>query len=572
VRQNYPQRWRGKLLEDADKIIQGQVRYYAYHWKTLGSPPKWFINPFNNRSYPNSDYHWTELSDFNPDVGDIKNVWEASRFEWVVTLARSYAVSGKTAYLDVLNNWLKNWAKTNPLNIGPNWKCGQEASIRVFNLINAALFLNQWKKPSPVLKYFIYLHLERISANIRYAIAQDNNHGSSEAAALFIGGHWLSYVSSNPNRKKRCQYFARKGRKWLENRVEKLVEEDGSFSQHSVTYHRVLLDTLIFTEFWRRRLEVNPFSDKFYQRAKAALNCMYMLTDEISGNAPNLGANDGALFLNNHSCDYRDFRPSIQTASILFNEKRIYENGPWDEPCYWFGLKYEKTKRIDKEKTSKVFPGGYVIMQGRNSWGVIKFPMYRFRPSHNDVFHFDLWYRGKNICRDSGSFSYYAERKSDSQYFRSVKAHNTVSFDNHEQMPRVGRFLMGKWIRADYVGAIESYGGGEYCWRGAYKDYQGNRHERSVVWQDDCWIIKDCLSGPFERAEILYRLIPATYKIEGNRVIAPWGTIEIIAYDCGISMSSGFESLYYWDKQPVDTLILNVGKNIREIKTIFTFE
>ena len=38
-------------------------------------------------------------------------------------------------------------------------------------------------------------HLARINANIRYAIAQRNNHATSEAAALFIGGNWLLKVT-----------------------------------------------------------------------------------------------------------------------------------------------------------------------------------------------------------------------------------------------------------------------------------------------------------------------------------------------------------------------------------------
>ncbi|MCK7461449.1 MAG: hypothetical protein MZU84_04970 [Sphingobacterium sp.] len=67
--------------------------------------------------------------------------------------------------------------------------------------------------------------------------AQDNNHGTSEAAGLFIGGSWLATVDRN--RYNQAQGYAEKGRKWLEERVKKLVAADGSFSQHSVNYHRV---------------------------------------------------------------------------------------------------------------------------------------------------------------------------------------------------------------------------------------------------------------------------------------------------------------------------------------------
>ena len=49
------------------------------------------------------------------------------------------------------------------------------------------------------------------------------------------------------------------GRYWLENRVAHLVEPDGSFSQYSINYHRVLLDTLCMVEIWRRAINLPMF-------------------------------------------------------------------------------------------------------------------------------------------------------------------------------------------------------------------------------------------------------------------------------------------------------------------------
>jgi hypothetical protein len=460
----------------------------------------------------------------------------------------------------------------NPVNTGPNWKCGQEASIRVFNLFQAALILNQWEHPSPALQEFVRHHLERIQGNIRYAVAQDNNHGTSEAVALLIGGHWLSRIETLRGQNNKPIFYARQGRKWLENRINKLVEPDGSFSQHSVTYHRLLIDTLIFAEFWREKLGAAPFSDLFYKRTEASIGWLAAFTDPKSGNAPNLGANDGAMLLNTHACDYRDFRPSLQTASVLFQQKKYFEPGLWDEPLYWLGLHDQHVPAASLEKSNHLFPGGYVIMTGRNSWGMIRFPMYRFRPSHNDVFHFDLWHNGVNICRDAGSYSYNSGNAEDDGYFKSVKAHNTVAFDDHEQMPRLGRFMLGQWIKPEYVGPIESLNHGGYRWSGAYKDYRGNRHQRTIKWHENTWIIQDLLSKPFKNAEIRFHLMPGPYRIETHRAIAPWGTVEIEPFDCQISMTSEFESLYYWEKQPVNLLVVRVEKNCGTITTRFTLK
>ena len=389
---DYPEDWKSSLLGDAERILQGCIRYYAYHWQVVGIPPNWFLNPFNGKAWPANRQHWLDIPDFHTDLGDIKHIWEASRFEWTVTLARAYAVSGQNVYLDTLNQWLGDWMLKNPVNTGPNWKCGQEASIRIFNLLLASHILKQTQNPSPALQDYIYRHLERISANIRYAVAQDNNHGTSEAAALFIGGLWcVGSASKDSITAKRYGRFARQGRKWLENRVRKLVEEDGSFSQHSVTYHRVLLDTLIFAEFWRRHFAAAPFSDLFYRRSQAALDWLCAMTDDRSGNAPNLGANDGAMLLHTHGCDYRDFRPSIQTASVLFRNQRCFSEGPWDEAGFWLGIMGthpgSDALLSQDNKDSQVLPGGYVIMAGKESWAMLRFPMFRFRPGHNDVFH-----------------------------------------------------------------------------------------------------------------------------------------------------------------------------------------
>lgn len=51
-----------------------------------------------------------------------------------------------------------------------------------------------------------------------------------------------------------------------------------------------------------------------------------------------------------------------------------------------------------------------------------------------------------NILRDAGTYSYNCQ-KPWQDYFKSLAAHNTIRFDDHEQMPKISRFLNGKWPR-----------------------------------------------------------------------------------------------------------------------------
>ena len=231
------------LLERAEALLLGNMCYFSDEMKQVGSPPDWFLDPFSgNRLSPGG--HWSKLNEFS--VADIKTVWEASRFEWVPLLARAWRVSGDSRYIDTLNQWLHDWVVRNPANAGPNWKCGQEASIRVINLMLSSFLLGTHHKFSPGLVALIELHCRRIRPTIQYAVAQNNNHATSEAAALYLGGSWLLGVEPllPASLRRQAQKWRDIGKSLLVERVMHLVAADGSFSQYSVNYHRVLLDTL----------------------------------------------------------------------------------------------------------------------------------------------------------------------------------------------------------------------------------------------------------------------------------------------------------------------------------------
>ena len=552
VKTDYPAEWKKKLINDAHKVIKGELRYFAYHWKQVGNPPNWFLNPFNGTEYPETYKHWCNLPDFNPAVGDIKNVWEASRFEWVVTLSRAYAVTGDKTYLDNINAWLSDWAEKNPLNTGPHWKCGQEASIRLFNLLNASYILNQYESPSEALTEFVYATLQRISKNIRYAIAQDNNHGTSEAAGLFIGGLWLQKVAQGKFRKAKA--YANKGRYWLGNRVKKLITDSGSFSQHSVTYHRVMLDTLCFAEFWRRTFNAKPFSNHFNRKAKAASYWLYKLTDKVSGNAPNMGSNDGALFLNIHSCEYRNFKPSLQLAANLFFDASWFDEGLHNEPLFWFSL--NQSVQIDPPPYKSFSAHGYATLHGKDTWALIKWPYFKFRPSHNDVLHVDVWYKGKNVLCDSGSYSYNPEREFQHD-LKSVHFHNTVSFDNHEQMPKLSRFLMANWLKVETASLKDKENNNAPKWVGSYTNTFGDKHHREVELCNNQWIITDKLSGRFKKAVIGFNINSNECYFKSNLMSTPLFTIKP-PKNANSELKEIWVSQYYQEKHIVRRLEITV--------------
>ena len=83
----------------------------------------------------------------------------------------------------------------------------------------------------------------------------------------------------------------------MENRVERLVMNDGSFSQYSVNYHRLMLDSISWCEYLREQVGESTFSATFYRKMKGASEWLRAMCDEHCGDVPNLGANDGARLL-----------------------------------------------------------------------------------------------------------------------------------------------------------------------------------------------------------------------------------------------------------------------------------
>lgn len=507
---------------------------------------------------------WWELPDFIEGLGDIKGVWEASRFDWVLGFAKR-ALAGEGDALSKLNEWLADWCKKNPPYIGANWKCGQEASIRVMHLAMAAHLLGQVRSPSPSLIDMLRVHLRRVAPTVQYAIAQDNNHGTSEAGALFIGGSWLAAVEGQGDAAREAKRWMMQGRKWLDNRARRLIEPDGSFSQYSLNYHRVMLDTYSMAEVWRDALGLPIFSGMLMGRLQAATAWLGNMVSPDGADTPNLGANDGARLLPLMSTDYRDVRPSVQLASVLFAGRRAYrEKGPWDEPLAWL--------RIPSPQLSTEYPcsrqyddGGYAVIRDCSAMLLFRYPRFRFRPGQADLLHVDFWLGGDNLLRDAGSYSYNCEEPWQS-YFSGSEAHNTIQFDGRDAMPRLSRFLFGAWPKAFGVSRLCNKGGKQEVTAG-YRDWKGASHHRSLSLGEGGLCVTDDIAGFGSSAVLRWRLAPGEWSWEGDWLVGSDVRLRVVANQpikrC--ELVEGWESRYYSRKTPLPVLEIEVEQAARLI-------
>lgn len=524
------------------------------HWPftVTAAPPDWLANPFTGQRVAKPERSWWEIPDFDPAVGDIKLIWELSRMDWVLAFAQQ-ARNGDTEALARLNDWLADWCAHNPPFRGPNWKCGQEASMRVMHLAMAAMILGQVQQPTPGLRDLVRLHLQRIAPTVQYAMAQDNNHGTSEAAALFIGGSWLAALGMAEGAR-----WQQAGRRWLENRAARLIGVNGSFSQYSLNYHRVMLDTFCMAEVWRRHMALPAFSLRLRERARASSQWLHHMVNPINGDGPNLGANDGARLLQLSDSAYRDYRPSVQLAMALFADEGAYaQDGPWNHPLHWLGVPVPQVTAL--QPGSRVaHDGGFAMLRCGVAMALLRYPRFRFRPSQADALHLDLWLEADNLLRDAGSYSYNTEPQW-LNYFGGTASHNTVQFDDRDQMPRLSRFLFCDWLKTSFIEPLTQDAQGTHFAAG-YRDGLRASHRRRISLSDSHLRVVDEVAGFSRKAVLRWRVAPGDWRLDGQRltngthVLTVQASMPIVSCE----LVEGWESRHYLEKTPVPVLEIEV--------------
>ena len=546
-----------KKVEDSELILFGWlVEKYT-------EVPDWFRNVISDDTHSHTKTPWWLLADFDEQYRDIKGLWELSRFDWLIAMAQR-AMLGESAEQQRLNAWLVDWMKNNPPYIGPNWKCGQEAGIRVIKVCCVYLMQGPSAQASESLLAFIELHLNRIYATRYYALGQSNNHATTESAALYVGGELLASEGIDIGRK-----LSDAGWHGLEICANKLIEADGSFSQYSVNYHRFALDTYSFVSAWNAQ---RPNARRFSNAALARLQKMTLWLVSLiepNGRISNIGANDGALLLPMTSLPFDDFRASVQLASTVFLQAcAIEEEGEWDQALFWLHLS-RPSEHLDPFRNGVMLfdDGGYALSRNARASVILKYPRFNHRPSQCDALHCDVWLDGANIARDAGSYLYNSP-KNDHEYFSGTAAHNTIEFDGSEQMPRISKFLFGAWLTGDEATAkIE---GSCLKTSAGYRISGGPQHKRSLALSPERLVCEDEIDGFKKYAILRWRLNEDAYRIQDNTVrgekflmsfsgSAQFGPLKIV---------NGYESRFYGQKtalQVVEIRISTPGSIISEI-------
>lgn len=512
-----------KLLEEANEILQGRFRLFGGPAVSLGYPPDWgAFAPLGGGVLPPAldlGRHWTTYS---PETipGDIKLVWECSRFGWAFPLGRAYRLTGDSRYFEGFWVLTETWRATNRPNAGPHWISGQEVALRLMALAFGIHAFAPALAGNPELLVrlaeLVAVHADRIPATLAYSRSLNNNHLVSEAVGLYTAGLLF------PEFRQADRWHAL-GRRWLTSALERQVFPDGGHLQHSINYHRLILQAGLWAA-QLAALNAEPLPGAALDALRRGADFLEAVTDPQNGQAPNLGPNDGAQILPLTSRPFDDQRPTLQMARAFFSQPAL-PSGPWDEACFWLGLAPTAAGIPDETQRSSAvsFPqAGLQLLSGRDTRAFLRCARFSSRPGHSDQLHFDLWWHGVNVAGDAGSFSYKSPDPWDNALAGAV-AHNTVVVDGLEPMRRAGRFLWLDWAQGTLTGRWRSANGRLEVLAAQHDGYRrlAITHRRTVARIDsDLWLVVDDLLGQGEHTARGCWLLPdwPSPSLKGERL------------------------------------------------------
>jgi asparagine synthase (glutamine-hydrolysing) len=564
------------LRFEAREAVRGRIVCFGKWPADFGNPIDWHRNPLNLNRW-RAESHWsTSLAD-ETRVGDVKLSWEIARFPHAYRMARCAAFFPETApdLSAAFLYQLRHFIEFNPLGRGIHWNSGQEIALRLVAWLFA---LNAFygKNPLPAdllgtLSGHFLACGTHIAQHIEYARdSVYNNHLLSEALALYLAGRTL------PDHPESAAWVA-EGRGLLEREAGHQIYPDGSYIQQSHNYHRFAVQIYILAlALAQAHSDAVPAS--WMGALERSLDFLLAHQNPLDGRLPNYGANDGALPLPLTSCDFSDFRPTLQTASIMTRQERVYAPGPWDEMAAWFcgpAILKLPLRKVERTSVSFSHSGHHVLRGGQpGSFASFRCGSILDRFGQIDMLHLDVWWRGQNVLVDPGSHLYNGPEEWHDSFFRTG-SHNTIRVDGRDQMLHFRKFKCLYWTRASLL-RFENHRDWALC-EGEHYGYQRHPgaciHRRSVLFlKDDLWVVVDRVAGSgvhqirlhWLGGEFPYRPAPASHS--GFTLDTPEGPFHAVVLDAAgrhapgtvrdgeDAPPRGWLSRYYGDKAPVPSL------------------
>lgn len=444
------------------RAAETRTHRFTFFGETFDYGPEipWQADPVTKRAWPALYHADVRVHVGDVGCGDVKHVWELSRMQFLVDLARSVFIDGDRESLSSLQALVRSWTAGNPYATGVHWSCALEPAFRVFSWLWAyALTWNEldedfhleWLEGFLDAGRFLEQHLEYYTSPY--------NHLIGEAAALY----WLG--ATFPEFKHANRWRAL-GRRVLETRLPQQFYRDGGSSEQSTFYHHATVGDYLLAGLAARRIG-EDLSPAVWRAIERAIDFSAALV-QPDGRTPEIGGADDGKPIRMEQLPLWDFRPYQAIGAVLFGRHDFKAiAGRFHEDALWLlgpaGMaQFDSLPAAEPDRTSIALPDtGYYVMRsnwtstadyvcfdcGEQALGMRADGIPNSMHGHADCLSALVTLNGRRVLVDSGFFAYNCGGAWET-HFRETAAHNTARVDERDQALHLGKMAWSHSYRA----------------------------------------------------------------------------------------------------------------------------
>ncbi|MFI5806120.1 alginate lyase family protein [Streptomyces sp. NPDC051561] len=570
-----------RLVAEADRLMAGHAEFFGVVRDDLLDPDWWF-DPKTGRRAP-----WGYAFDVpyrnEEAVGDIKQIWEPSRHQYLTVLAAAYAVTGNERYAERVAEHLRLWWAANAPLRGVHWISGIELGIRLLSWVWVRRLLDGWPgaaglfEDNPVARNQIWHH-QRWLAAFPSRGSSANNHVIAEAAGQFAAACAFDWFPSSA----RWRVDALRS---LERQLRGNTFGSGLNRELATEYHGLVLEL---------GLAAVAEADAAGVPVPTTVRLVLLrMTDALAAvvdnrlRPPRQGdADDGhGLVVDGPGTD--------RWASLLATGDAVFGRLDWwpevggtdvRTPLLAALLRPYANRETDAKRGTVARPAarpdhfadaGMTILRGPEEiWCRCDGGPHGFLAiaahAHADALSVEVRHDGVDVLADPGTYCYHGQPEW-RKYFRSTLGHNTLELDGGDQSASGGPFLWTRHARSRVLVADTS--GAEVSrWSAEHDGYRGSVHRRRVELTAATKELRvvDEVRGPRRAVRLAFHLGPTvTADLVGNWAMLTWtrdgeersavldlpGRLSWRTHRAESSPALGWYSPGFGRKEPATTLV-----------------
>ncbi|MER6623286.1 MULTISPECIES: alginate lyase family protein [unclassified Streptomyces] len=519
-----------RLVAEADRLMAGHAEFFGVDRDDL-IDPDWWYDPKTGRRAP-SGYAFDVPYRDEDAVGDIKQIWEPSRHQYLTRLAAAYAVTGDERYAERVAEHLRSWWAANAPLRGVHWVSGIELGIRLLSWVWIRRLLDGWPgaaalfEDNPVARNQIWHH-QRWLAAFPSRGSSANNHvvaeaaGQSAAACAFgwfpESARWRAEALRSLDRHLRANTFL-----------------SGLNRELATEYHGLVLEL---------GLAAVAEADAAGVPVPATVRLVLLrMTDALAAvvdnrlRPPRQGdADDGhGLVVDGAGTD--------RWGSLLATGDAVFGRLDWWPEVTGTDVRTpllaalvrpyaERGTARPASRPAHFADAGMTVLRGPEEiWcrcdggphGFLSIAAH----AHADALSVEVRHDGVDVLADPGTYCYHGQPEW-RRYFRSTLGHNTLQLDGGDQSVSGGPFLWTRHARSRVLAVDTSgtLGEGTVSWCAEHDGYRPSVHRRRVELTSITRELRvvDEVRGPRREVRLAFHLGPEiTADLVGNRAVLTW--------------------------------------------------